>query len=121
MEIPELRIEVIDGQFVAVLDDAKVPLPAPTNLKQDAIEICRSTGEEEAAEALATCTLSYAVALGEGIEQMIEIVIAAPDGVFATLQDDGNPVTSAVMGALIEVCPDFESSRVVRLPEKRDK
>src|SRR5947209_3940400 len=89
-EIPELRIEQIEGRYVAVCGNAQIPLPTPAQLKEDAVDVCRSTGDEEAAEALGRCELSYAVAYGEGIEQLIEVVIAAPDDVFEALQDHGN-------------------------------
>jgi hypothetical protein len=114
MEVPELRIEQTEREYVAVLGEARIPLPTPARLKAEALEVCRSAGDDEAAEALAACDLSYAVAQGDGIEQLIEVVIAAPEGVFEALQDHGSPITPAVMGALLEVCPDLGSDRVVR-------
>jgi hypothetical protein len=60
--------------------------------------------------------LSYAVVHEKVLEQLIEVVIAAPEGIFEALDDNSNPLTSAVMGALLEVCPDLASSRIVRLP-----
>jgi hypothetical protein len=42
------------------------------------------------------------------------VVIAAPGNVFEALQDHGNPITQGIMGALMEVCPDLGSDRVVR-------
>jgi hypothetical protein len=115
-EVPELRIQQVEGRYVAVLGDAEIPLPAPDRLKEDAIDVCKSAGDDEAAEALAACDLSYAVAYGEGIEQLIEVVIAAPDGVFESLHDQGSPLTREVLGALLDVCPDLGSDRVVRKP-----
>jgi hypothetical protein len=113
-EIPELRIEQIEGRYVALYGDAEIPLPTPARLKEDAVDLCQSAGDKEAADALGRCDLSYAVAQGEGIEQLIEVVIAAPDDVFEALQDHGNPITQGIMGALMEVCPDLGSDRVVR-------
>ncbi len=87
-EIPELRIQEIEGRFVATLGGAEIPLPAPERLREEAADVCRSEGDEEAAEALRACDLSYAVAQGQGIEQLIEVVVAAPAGVFEALQED---------------------------------
>ena len=47
-------------------------------------------GEGEAAEALGACALSYAVAQGAGIEQLIEVVTAAPAGVFVEKERPGD-------------------------------
>jgi predicted RNase H-like HicB family nuclease len=113
-EVPELRIQHIKGRYVAVYGGVEIPLPTPERLKEDAVDVCRSAGDDEAAEALRVCDLSYAVAQGQGIEQLIEVVIAAPEGVFEALQDHGSPITQGIMGALIEVCPDLGSDRVVR-------
>ena len=113
-EVPELRIQQIEGRYVAFYGDAEIPLPTPERLKEEAVDVCRSAGDDEAAEALGACDLSYAVAQGEGIEQLIEVVIAAPDHVFEALQAHGNPLTPGVLGALLEVCPNFGSDRVVR-------
>jgi hypothetical protein len=115
-EVPELRIQQVEGRYVAVLGDAEIPLPSPGRLKQEAVDVCRSAADDEAAEALAACDLSYAVAQGEGIEQLIEVVIAAPDGVFELLHDHRSPVAPGIMGALLEVCPNLGSDRVVRKP-----
>jgi hypothetical protein len=112
-EVPELRIQQIAGRYVAVCGDAQIPLPNPDRLKVESIEVCVSQGDEEAAEALRLCDLSYDVAEGEGIEQLIEVVIAAPREVFEALQDHGSPITQGIMGALIDVCPDLGSDRVV--------
>ena len=113
-EIPELRIQQIEGRFVAIFGDAEIPLPTPERLKDDAVDVCRSEGNEQAAEALRVCELSYAVAQGPGIEQLIEIVVAAPAGVFEALQEDRSPLARDIMGALLTVCPDLGSDRVVR-------
>jgi hypothetical protein len=113
-EVPELRVQQIDGRYVAVYGDAEIPLPTPAGLKEQAVDVCRSEGDDQAAEALGACDLSYAVAQGGGIEQLIEVVIAAPEGVFEALQDLGSPITQGIMGALMEVCPDLGSSRVIR-------
>ena len=126
--LPEVRVVVLAGsgksfcagadlqwmQQVASYGDAEIPLPTPERLKEEAVAVCRTAGDDEAAEALAACDLSYAVAQGEGIEQFIEVVIAAPDDVFEALQDHGNPITPGIMGALLEVCPNLGSDRVVR-------
>jgi hypothetical protein len=58
MEIPILAIQVIDGQYFAVLGEAKIPLPMPAILKQEAMECCRLAEEEEAADALGAFTLN---------------------------------------------------------------
>lgn len=115
-EIPQLTIRQAEGRYAALYGDAEIPLPTPENLREEAAEFCRENGESEAAEALTHCDLSYAVADGGGIEQLIEVVIAAPDAVFDTLQDHGHPVTQGIMGALVMVCPDLGSDRVVRKP-----
>src|SRR5262249_58925763 len=101
-------------EYAAVLGEARIPLPTPARLKAEALEVCRSAGDDEAAEALGACDLSYAVAQGDGIEQLIEVVIAAPDGVFEALQDHGSPITPAVMGALLGAWPDLGRWRAVR-------
>jgi hypothetical protein len=116
LEVPELRIQQVEGRYVAVYGDAEIPLPAPERLKEDAIAVCQGAGDDEAAEALRACDLSYDVAQGKGIEQLIEVVIAAPASVFEALQDHGSPITPAVMGALLEVCPNLGSDRIVRKP-----
>jgi hypothetical protein len=113
-EIPELRIQEVEGRFVAILGDAEIPLPTPERLKEDAADLCRSERDEEAAEALRACDLSYAVAQGQGIEQLIEVVIAAPAGVFEALQEEHSPLYREIMGALVTICPDLGSDRVVR-------
>jgi hypothetical protein len=118
-EVAELRIQQVEGRYVAVYGDAEIPLPSPGRLKEEAIDACRSAGDGEAAEALAACDLSYAAAQGEGNEQLIEVVIAAPEGVFESLQDHGSPITQGVMGALLEVCPDLGSDRIVRKSSRR--
>lgn len=113
-EIPELRIQQAGGRFVAVFGDAEIPLPTPERLREDAMDVCRAEGNDEAAEALRVCDLSYAVAQGPGIEQLIEVVVAAPAGVFEALQEDRSPLARDIMGALLTVCPDLGSDRVVR-------
>jgi hypothetical protein len=112
-EVPELRIQRVEGRYVAVLGNAEIPLPTPEHLKEEAVGICRSAGDDEAAEALRVCDLSYAVAWGPGIEQLIEVVIAAPAGVFEALQEARSPLLRGVMGGLMEACPDLGSDRVV--------
>ncbi len=67
-EIPELRIQEVEGRFVATLGNAEIPLPAPERLREEAADVCRSEGNEEAAEALRACDLSYAVGQGQGLE-----------------------------------------------------
>src|SRR2546423_919903 len=104
-EVPELRIQQVEGRHVAVLGNAEIPLPTPDRLKEEAVGICRSAGDDEAAEALRGCELSYAVAQGQGIEQLIEVVVAAPAGVFEALQEPGNPLAREVMGALLRLAP----------------
>jgi hypothetical protein len=115
-EVPELRIQHVEGRYVAMYGDAEILLPSPERLREDAIDACRSAGDDEAAEALTSCDLSYAVAQGDGIKQLIEVVIAAPEGVFESLQDHGSPITAGVIGALLEVCPSLGSERIVRKP-----
>ncbi len=112
-EIPELRILQVGGRYVAAYGDAEIPLPTPERLKEQAAAACRSAGDGEAAEALGACDLSYAVAQGQGIEQLIEVVIAAPAPVFEALQAPHSLVYREIMGALMEVCPDLGSDRVV--------
>jgi hypothetical protein len=112
-EVLELRIQQVEGRCVAVLGNAESPLPTTERLKEAAVGICRAAGDDEAAEALCSCELSYAVAQGQGIEQLIEVVIAAPLGVFEALQEPGNSLAREVMGALLEACPDLGSDRVV--------
>jgi hypothetical protein len=112
-QIPELRIQQVEGRFFAAIGDAEIPLPTPERLKEDAVDVCRSEGNEEAADALRVCDLSYAVAQGPGIEQLIEVVVAAPAGVFEALQEDRSPLTRDIMGALLTVCPDLGSDRIV--------
>jgi len=115
-EIPQLTIQQAEGRYVALYGDAEIPLPTPEDLRREAAEFCRKNGEMEAADALTLCDLSYDVADGGGIEQLIEVVIAASDAIYDTFQDHGHPVTQGVMGALIMVCPDLGSDRVVRKP-----
>jgi predicted RNase H-like HicB family nuclease len=112
-EVPELLIRQVEGRYVAVCGNAEIPLPIPEQLRERAVGVCRSWGDEEAAEALRACDLSYAVAQGQGIEQLIEVVIAAPEGVFEALQEHRSPLIPGIMGALLEVCPDLGSDRVV--------
>ena len=76
-EVPELRIQQIAGQYIAVLGEAQFPLPTPDRLKEESIEVCESQGDDEAAEALRLCDLSYDVAHGGGFDQCLEVVIAA--------------------------------------------
>jgi hypothetical protein len=111
--IPELRIKQGSDRCFALFGKVEIPLPTTERLKTQAIDVCRLTGDSEAALALSACDLSYDVAEGEG-EQVIEVVIAAPDDVFAMLHDHSSPVTQAIMGALLEVCPDLASERLVR-------
>lgn len=113
-EIPELRIQQVEGRFFAAFGDDAIPLPTPERLKEEAVDVCRSEGNEEAAEALRICALSYAVAQGPGIEQLIEVVVAAPAGVFEALQEERSPLARDIMGALLTICPDLGSDRIVR-------
>jgi hypothetical protein len=112
-EVPELRIQQVEGRYAAVCGTAEIPLPTPEHLKREAIAVCQAAGDDAAAEALRDCDLSYAIALGQGIEQLIEVVVAAPAGVFEALEEPGNPLAREVMGALLEACPDLGSDRVV--------
>jgi hypothetical protein len=113
VEIPDLRIQQIEGRYIAVYGKAEIPLPAPQRLKEEAVDACRSQGDDEAAVALDACDLSYAVAQGEGVEQLIEVVVAAPAGVFETLQEPRGLLLRGIMGGLMEACPDLGSERVV--------
>jgi hypothetical protein len=102
--------------YLAVSGDIEVELPDPERLKQKVIEWLLEMyrpPEEKAASLLRECDLSYRVVKGKDIvEQLIEIVIAAPPGTYETLQQQETHDT--IMGVFMEVCPNLESGRIVR-------
>ncbi len=102
--------------YVAVSGGVEVELPDPERLKQKVIEWLLEMyrpPEEKAASLLRDCDLSYRVVKGKDIvEQLIEIVIAAPPGTYETLQQQ--EIQDTIMGVFMELCPDLESGRIVR-------
>ena len=109
------RIERKARGYVAVSGEIEVELPETERLKQKAIEWLLEMyrpPEEKAVSLLRDCDLSYRVVKGKDIvEQLIEIVIAAPPGVYEALQQQETQDT--IMSVFMEVCPDLESGRVV--------
>jgi hypothetical protein len=120
LEVPDLRIQQTESGYAAIYGQAEIPLPDPRRLKQVAMDALRADGEDEAADTLRDCDLAYAVARGkDDIEQLIEIVIAAPGDAFAILNDCGHPLTGTVIMALVDVCPDLGSSRIILKETKK--
>jgi hypothetical protein len=116
--IPRLTIQRTDSGYVAKVGFAQIKLPSPEDLKARAIEWLLEAvhpPDKEAASVLRVCELSYDVAKGkEAIEELIEVVIAAPFRAHKVLQDHRSPVTGNTMSALMEICPDLGSDRLVR-------
>jgi hypothetical protein len=102
--------------YVAVSGNIEVELPDPEPLKKKVIEWLLEMyqpPEEKAASLLRDCDLSYKVVKGKDIvEQLIQIVIAAPSGTYEALQEQ--QIQDTIMGTFMEVCPDLGSGRVVR-------
>jgi hypothetical protein len=105
-------------KFVAVTAAGEIELPEPEMLKESAIDWLLQANhppDELAASLLRRCDLSYDVATGKYVtEPLIEVVIAAPQKTHAVLRDEAAPVTQNILTALIEVCPDLGSHRLLR-------
>jgi hypothetical protein len=107
------------GGYIATVQGfprVEVPLPSPDRLKADAIAALLSSGDPadgEAAGMLHRCDLAYDVAFGDDGEELIEVVIAAPEDVRRVLEDHSHPAVGAFMFALTEICPDIGAERVV--------
>jgi hypothetical protein len=103
--------------YVAATGFGEVELPAPDRLRQAAVEWLLEAEHppaEQAASVLRGCDLSYGVASGKDVtEPLIELVIAAPKAAREKLRDETNPLTQSILGALMEVCPDIGSHRLV--------
>jgi Ankyrin repeats (3 copies) len=104
--------------YVAATGFGEVELPAPDRLRQAAVDWLLGAVHppaEEAASLLARCELSYRAAGGKDVtEPIIEVEIAAPKQAHKTLRDEMSPLTQSILEALMEVCPDLGSHRLVR-------
>jgi len=105
--------------YVAARGFGEVELPAPERLRQAAVDWLLEANHppaEQSALLLGSCELSYGVARGKDVtEPLIEVVIAAGEQVHGTLSDETSPLTQSILAALIEVCPDLGSHRLVRM------
>jgi ankyrin repeat protein len=114
--IPERSLQATDSGYIVDCGFAQIELPQPERLKAKAIEWlveAFNPPQDEAANLLRLCDLSYDIK-NRGFEQLIEVVIAAPTDAYEVLQDQKSPITSNIMGALTEVCPDLGSDRLIR-------
>jgi len=104
--------------YVATTGFGDVELPAPDRLRQAAVDwLLEATHPpaEEAASLLGSCGLSYSVAGGKDVtEPLIEVVIAAPEQAYETLRDATSSLTQGILAAMMEVCPNLGSHRLVR-------
>jgi hypothetical protein len=104
--------------YVATTGFGDVELPAPERLRQAAVDwLLEATHPpaEEAASLLGRCKLAYRVADGKDVtERLIEVVIAAHEQAYETLRDATSSLTQGILAALMEVCPDLGSHRLVR-------
>jgi len=102
--------------YVAASGLIEVELPDPEQLRQKVIEWLLEMykpPEEKAASLLRDCELSYKVVKGKDVvEQLIQIVVAAPPAAYEALQEQ--QIQDTIMGTFMEVCPDLGSGRVVR-------
>jgi Ankyrin repeats (3 copies) len=115
--IPELKIQQRGGGVVATLGELEFSLPTPGDLKRLAIDGLRQSREaraEEAAALLQECDFTYGA--GEGkceIDQIIEVVITAPESTCRILNDWENPVAQCVSMALADESPALGGMRAV--------
>ncbi len=116
-QISELEIRHVDGRVVATYGPHEIPLPSPTRLKADAIEVAMAfdDGTDNAAVAiLRDSDLDYEVVPGkDAIEMLIGVIVTVSKENVAILEEVGNHVFPDVMGALLEACPDLGAERIV--------
>jgi hypothetical protein len=112
------KIERRATGYVAVTAGLEVELPDPNRLKLTAVESLLEAidpPDEKAASVLHRCELNYDIAKGkDDIDQLIELVIAAPPEAYEILREEGNRTRDIIFGALLEACPDIGSDRVIR-------
>lgn len=109
------------GFLVQVEGGGAFPLPAVDVLKEEAIQAALDfTGEEsEVVRVLRDCDFDYEIAPGkDSIEELVGVVVTASPEYAAALRDPENPLLPEVMGALLEVCPDLGSERIVARGER---
>jgi hypothetical protein len=101
---------------VRVVDGTRFPLPSTTELRTAAIAAAAefSGDESDAVRILADSEFDFEIVPGKDmIEQLIGVVITTSPEYAVILRDPNHPAVPAVMGALLEACPEIGSKRIV--------